>query len=92
MHCKLGNENLESVGEYIELYLQTRRDNKEPEEHITTKHREICKHHIGPDLRLGKMSLLHINRFQLMSRLAQTYLVDSVKYWFSIGLIKLSKA
>ena len=78
MHCKLGNENLESIAEYIELYLQTRIEKKEPEEHIEASLREICKYHIGHELRHGKMALLHVNRFQLMSRLAQTYLVDSV--------------
>ena len=75
MYCKFGNENYESVGEYIELYLQTRSDDNDSVEHIETSLREFRKH---LELRLGKMSSLHINRFQLMSRLAQTCLVDSV--------------
>jgi len=78
MQHKLQRGNVQRVQEYILSYLQSRRDNDDPEEEIETSLAAICKHHISPNIDRGRMVLLCINRFQLMSRLSQIYLVDSV--------------
>jgi len=78
MIYKLENRSLQVVREHIETYIQLRRDKEENEEDIENALVELCKFHIGPTLSKGRMVLLNTNRFQLMSRLSQTYLVDSV--------------
>ena len=55
-----------------------RRDNGDPIEEIATSLIEVATYHMGSTYKKGKMMLLPTNRFQLMSRLSQTYLVDSI--------------
>ena len=78
MYHKLQSDNLEYIAEWIIKYIQLRRSNGEPEEYIEASLMEIATYHMGVKLQKGRMMLLPINRFQLMSRLGQTYLVDSI--------------
>ena len=78
LHEKLQRETLESVAKFILTYIQERRDNGDPIEEIETSLIEVATYHMGSTYTRGKMMLLPTNRFQLMSRLSQTYLVDSI--------------
>jgi len=74
----LQSETLQTVAEYIQKYLKARRDNDESQEFIEASLIEISSYHMDPFPEKGKMVLVTTNRFQLMSRLSQTYLVDSI--------------
>jgi len=68
----------QAIAAHITTFLQSRRDSDKPVEDIEKSLTELCNYHMGPHLSKGRMVLLNTNRFQLMSRLSQTYLVDSV--------------
>jgi len=75
---KLQNENLQDIAKFIQTYIQSRREDGHEKEEIETALEEVSNNHMGPILKKGRMVLLPTNRFQLMSRLSQTYLVDSI--------------
>jgi len=78
MLYKLQTDPMEQIAQYIKSYIQSRRENDEPEEEIETALEEIASFHIGQNQEKGRILLIPTNRFQLMSRLSQTYLVDSI--------------
>ena len=71
-------ENLQEIAQWIVKYIQSRRSHNDPEEYIEASLMEVATFHMGAKLQKGRMVLLPTNRFQLMSRLSQTYLVDSI--------------
>ena len=75
---KLQVETTQQIQGYIKTYVQSRRFKQDPEEEIETSLTEISNFHMNAKLEKGKMAYLPTNRFQLMSRLGQTYLVDSM--------------
>ena len=75
---KLEHESLQDAVKLIQTYLKSRRDCMQPEEDIETSLTEILNYHIDTYLKKGRMAILPTNRFQLMNRLSQTYLVDSI--------------
>ena len=75
---KLRSETMQQIRRYIKSYIQIRRVNKDPEEEIEKSLSEIIDFHMGTTYEKGKLVYLPTNRFQLMSRLSQTYLVDSI--------------
>ena len=76
--AKLEHENLLNAATFMQSYIKSRRDNKEPEEEIEKSLTEVLNFHVGANREKGRMALLPTNRFQLMNRLSQTYLVDSI--------------
>jgi len=78
LRAKLNCESLKNLKQIIKAYISCRREEGHPEEDIEVSLKEIINYHMGTTLEKGKMKLLCINRFQLMSRLSQTYLVDSI--------------
>jgi len=78
MYDKLHFEKLDSLSMFIKTYIQSRRDNGLPKEEIENSLEEISLYHMENKLKKGRMVLIPTNRFQLMSRLSQTYLVDSI--------------
>jgi len=78
MYGKLHHESLETIAHFIKNYIQSRRDGNLEKEEIENTLEEVSNYHMGPTLKKGRMVYLATNRFQLMSRLSQTYLVDSI--------------
>jgi len=78
MFSKLQTDPMEQIAQYIKTYIDIRRENNVPEEEIESALEEIANFHIGQNLEKGRMLVIPTNRFQLMSRLSQTYLVDSI--------------
>ena len=75
---KLELESLDKIATFINYCMDHRRQIGLPEENIEKSLLHIAKFHCSHYLIKGKMMLLKVNRFQLMSRLSQIYLVDSV--------------
>ena len=75
---KLRRETMQQIQLYIRSYIQSRRANGEPKKELENSLTEIVNFHMGTTYEKGKMVYLATNRFQLMSRLSQTYLVDSI--------------
>ena len=78
LQSKFQQEDLQQAQDYIKGYLQSRRQNRCAQENIESALLEICNYHMGPTFEKGRMTLLPTNRFQLMNRLSQIYLVDSI--------------
>jgi len=78
LHLKLHNKSMKTVKLYIQCYIESRRLNGDTEEEIEGSLKEVSNYHMTEELEKGRMMLVPTNRFQLMSRLSQTYLVDSI--------------
>ena len=78
LHHKLDVESLQDIATFISSSLLLRRQQALPEENIESSLTHIVMYHSSMKLKKGRMALLKVNRFQLMSRLSQIYLVDSV--------------
>ena len=75
---KINSDTIERLAERIESYLQFRRQKQLPKEEIETSLTQVSKWQMNSKLSRGHMAMLKVNRFQLMSRLSQIYLCDSV--------------
>ena len=75
---KIDDDSVPELVSYINSYIQTRRREQLPEEQIEKSLIQISKFHMTKTLTKGRMMVLNVNRFQLMSRLGQIYLCDSV--------------
>ena len=78
MLTKLSRESLYDVGNCIQSYIKSRRDDMQLEEEIESSLTEVLNFHTVTNLKKGRMTTIPTNRFQLMNRLSQTYLVDSI--------------
>ena len=78
LYDKLKHDNLKDVAIWIQNFIQSRRKDGQLEEDIEVSLTEVSTYHMGEKQQKGRMALLATNRFQLMNRLSQTYLVDSI--------------
>ena len=75
---RIESDSLLQLASYIETYICSRRREQTLEEEIEKSLIQISKYHMASTLTRGRMMVLNVNRFQLMSRLGQIYLCDSV--------------